>query len=137
MAAASARRGGGGLSLCLASAGVVKTLAVAAFTLVWTHSIEKTEWQEDWRVTANQLELVQARVKGSGAGMEPPADARLVGGWFQWQPKRAPMPEVLLGNSGAAGEWQLCSDGNCRTLSEIFGHPVGVNVTTMRACDDP
>jgi hypothetical protein len=137
MAAASARRGGGGLSLCLASAGVVKKLAVAAFTLVWTHSVEKVEWQEDWRVTANQLELVQARVKGSGAGMEPPADARLVGGWFQWQPKRAPMPEVLLGNSGAAGEWQLCSDGNCRTLSEIFGHPVGVNVTTMRACDDP
>jgi hypothetical protein len=137
MAAASARRGGGGLSLCLASAGVVKTLAVAAFTLVWTHSIEKTEWQEDWRVTANQLELVQARVKGSGAGMEPPPEARLVGGWFQWQPKRAPMPEVLLGNSGAAGEWQLCSDGNCRTLSEIFGHPVGVNVTTMRSCDDP
>jgi hypothetical protein len=137
MAAASARRGGGGLSLCLASAGVVKTLAVAAFTLVWTHSVEKVEWQEDWRVTANQLELVQARVKGSGAGMEPPADARLVGGWFQWQPKRAPMPEVLLGNSGAAGEWRLCSDGNCRTLSEIFGHPVGVNVTTMRACDDP
>ena len=137
MAAASARRGAGRLSLCLANAGVVKTLAVAAFTLVWTHSIEKTEWQEDWRVTANQLELVQARVKGSGAGMEPPADARLVGGWFQWQAKRAPIPEVLLGNSGAAGEWQLCSDGNCRTLSEIFGHPVGVNVTTMRACDDP
>jgi hypothetical protein len=137
MAAASARRGGGRLSLCLATAGVVKTLAVAAFTLVWTHSVEKVEWQEDWRVAANHLELVQARVKGSGAGMEPPADARLVGGWFQWQPKRAPMPEVLLGNSGAAGEWQLCSDGNCRTLSEIFGHPVGVNVTTMRACDDP
>jgi len=47
MAAAPAHRGGGGLSLCLASAGVVKTLAVAAFTLAWTHSIEKTEWQED------------------------------------------------------------------------------------------
>ena len=50
-----------GLSLCLASAGVVKTLAVAAFTLVWTHSIEKTAWQEDWRVTAQGLELVAAR----------------------------------------------------------------------------
>jgi hypothetical protein len=137
MAAASARRGGGGLSLCLATAGVVKTLAVAAFTLAWTHSVEKTEWQEDWRVTANQLELVQARVKGSGAGMEPPPDARLVSGWFQWQTKRTPMPEVLLGNSGVAGEWRLCSDGNCRTLSEIFGHPVGANVTTMRSCDDP
>jgi hypothetical protein len=114
---------------------VVKTLSIAAFTLVWTHSVEKTDWQEDWRITPNGLELVQARVKGSGAGMEPPSDARLVGGWFQWQPKRAPMPEVVLGNSGAAGEWHLCSDGRCQTLSEILGHPVGANVTTMRACE--
>lgn len=135
MAAASAHRGGGGLSLCLASAGVVKTLSVAAFTLVWTHSIEKTVWQEDWRVTPQGLELVQARVKGSGAGMEPAPDARLVDGWFQWQPKRAPMPEVVLANSGAAGEWRLCSEGRCDTLSGIFGHPIGINVTTMRACD--
>jgi hypothetical protein len=135
MAAASAHRGGGGLSLCLASAGAVKTLSVAAFTLVWTHSIEKTVWQEDWRITRQGLELVQARVKGSGAGMEPAPDARLVDGWFQWQPKRAPMPEVVLANSGAAGEWRLCSEGHCNTLSGIFGHPIGINVTTMRACD--
>ena len=114
---------------------MVKTLSVAAFTLVWTHSIEKVDWQEDWRITRGGLELVQARVKGSGAGMEPPPDARLVDGWFQWQPKRAPMPRVVLGNSGAAGEWRLCSDGHCRTLSEIFGHPVGANVTTMSACE--
>ena len=135
MAAASAPRGGGGLSLCLTSVGVVKTLALAAFTLVWTHSIEKTDWQEDWRVTPAGLELVQARVKGSGAGMEPPPEARLVDGWFQWRPKRAAMPEVVLANSGAAGEWRLCWGGNCRTLSEIFGHPVGVNTTTMSACE--
>jgi hypothetical protein len=45
------------------------------------------------------------------------------------------MPELILGNSGAAGEWRLCSDGSCRALSEIFGHPIGANVTKMRACD--
>jgi hypothetical protein len=135
MAAARSQRGGGGLSLCLASAGVVKLLSVAAFTLVWTHSIEKTAWQEDWRITPQGLELVQARIKGFGAGMEPPSDARLVDGWFQWQPKRGPMPEVILGNSGAAGEWRLCHDGGCQTLSEIFRHPVGVNVTTMSVCE--
>jgi hypothetical protein len=134
MAAAVAHRHGGGLSLCLASAGVMKTLAVAAFTLAWTHSIEKVEWQEDWRVTPLGLELVRARVKGSGAGMEPPPDARLVDGWFQWRPQRAAMPELALGNSGVAGEWRLCSGGLCRTLSEIFGHPVGANVTVLRAC---
>jgi hypothetical protein len=137
MAAASAHRGSGGLSLCLALVGVVKTLSIAAFTLAWMHSIEKVEWQEDWRITPKGLELVRSRVKGSGAGMEPPADARLIDGWFQWQPKRAPMPEVMLGNSGAAGEWRVCSDGRCRTLSEIFEQPVGANVTTMRACDGP
>jgi hypothetical protein len=132
--AATAAPGGRGLSLCLASAGLVKTLALASFTLAWTHSIEKVEWQEDWRVTAAGLELVQARVKGSGAGMEPPPQARLVDGWFQWQVHRPPMPEVALGNSGAAGEWRLCSGGECRTLSEIFGLPIGSNVTTMSVC---
>jgi hypothetical protein len=134
MAAAVAHRHGGRLSLCLASAGVVKTLALAAFTLVWTHSIEKIDWQEDWRITPDGLELVQARVKGSGAGMEPPPHARLIDGWFQWQPKRAPMPELALSNSGAAGEWRLCSDGWCRTLSEILGYPVGANVTVLSVC---
>jgi hypothetical protein len=109
-------------------------LSLAAFTLVWTHSVEKVDWQEDWRITPAGLQLVQARVKGSGAGMEPPPEARLVDGWFQWKPKRAAMPELVLGNSGAAGEWRLCSGGNCRSLSEIFGHPIGANTTTMSAC---
>jgi hypothetical protein len=135
MAAAGATRGGRGLSLCLASAGVVKTLSIAAFTLAWTHSIEKVDWQEDWRIAAGRLELVQARIKGSGAGMEPPPQARLVDGWFQWKPARAPLPELALANSGAAGEWRLCEAGHCRTLSQIFGHPVGANVTILRACE--
>jgi hypothetical protein len=125
------------LSLCLISAGVTKTLAIAAFTLVWTHSIEKIDWQEDWHVMPRGLELVEARVKGSGAGMEPPPEARLVDGWFQWQPKPVLRPEVVLGNSGLAGEWRLCTEGKCRTLSDILGHPVGVHTTTMRACDQP
>jgi hypothetical protein len=135
MAAACAQDGGGGLSLCLVSAGVVKTLALAAFTLAWTHSIEKIEWQEDWLTTPAGLELVTARIKGFGAGMEPPPEARLVDGWFQWQPKRI-LPELVLGNSGAAGEWRLCHDRGCKTLSEIFGHPVGANITTLRVCND-
>ena len=121
------------MSLCFATAGGVKALALSAFTLVWTHSIEKVDWQEDWRVTPAGLELVQARVKGTGAGMEPPPEARLVDGWFQWQPRKT-MTEVALGNSGAAGEWRLCVDGQCRTLSQIFGITIGSNVTTMSAC---
>jgi hypothetical protein len=134
MAAASAACGGIGVSLCLLSAGVVKTLSLAAFTLLWTHSVERTAWQEDWRVTREGLELVQARIKGFGAGMEPPPDARFVDGWFQWQPRQPPMPQLVLGNSGIAGEWRLCAKGRCRTLSDIFERPIGANTTTMRAC---
>jgi len=137
MAAAFAQRGGGGVSLCLASAGLVKALSIATFTLAWTHSIEKVDWQEDWRVTPQGLELVLARVKGSGAGMEPPPRALLVNGWFQWRPEGGPKPQVVLANSGAAGEWRLCANGDCRTLSDIFGYPIGANVTTMSGCGDP
>ncbi|MFB9267750.1 DUF1850 domain-containing protein [Bradyrhizobium erythrophlei] len=125
------------MSLCLASAGVVKTLSIAAFTLAWTHSIEKTAWQEDWTITPAGLELRQARIKGSGAGMEPPPEARLVDGWFQWATTSTARPEVVLGNSGAAGEWRLCHEGRCQTLSEIFGHPIGANVITMKICKSP
>lgn len=124
------------MSLCLASAGVVKSLTVTAFMLSWTHSIEKIEWQEDWRVTPQGLEITQARVKGSGAGMEPSPDARLIDGWFRWKPQLPVLPEVALGNSGLVGEWRICTDGKCQDLSAILGRPVGTNVTTMSVCKD-
>ncbi len=123
------------MSVCFASAGVVKALSVAAFMLSWTHSVEKIEWQEDWIVAPQGLQIVTARVKGSGAGMEPPPEARLVNRWFQWTPKPLFLHEVALGNSGVAGEWRLCMQGSCRTLSDILGHPIGANVTIMSVCD--
>ena len=122
------------MSLCLATAGVVKSLAVAAFTLSWAHSVEKIEWQEDWRVTPQGLEIVEARVKGSGAGMEPPPEALLKDGWFRWKPQLPVLPEVALGNSGLAGEWRVCRDGACQDLSAILGRTVGTAVTTMSVC---
>jgi tetratricopeptide (TPR) repeat protein len=112
----------------------VKSLAVAAFTLSWTHSVEKIEWQEDWRVTPQGLEIVEARVKGSGAGMEPPPEALLKDGWFRWKPQLPVLPEVVLGNSGLAGEWLVCTDGKCQDLSTILGRPVGSSSTTMSIC---
>jgi hypothetical protein len=123
------------MSLCFASAGVLKAVQVAAFTLVWTHSVEKVDWQEDWRIESGRLQLIEARVKGAGAGMEPPPEARLVDGWWRWAPNLAPLPEVVLGNSGLAGEWRFCVDGTCRTLSRILGRRVGRHVTLMKACD--
>ncbi len=82
MEAASAQCGGDGLSLCLASAGVVKTLSVAAFTLVWTHSVERVDWQDRLahyptgaRTGAGARQGLRRR-HGAAAGSAP--DRRLV-----------------------------------------------------------
>ena len=66
------------IGLCMGLAGAVwAQLPVAEFTLAWDHSVEKVRWEEDYRVTAAGLLLGEARVRGSGAGMEPPANAVL------------------------------------------------------------
>ena len=64
------------IGLCLGLAGVVWAVH-PAFTLAWNHTIEKIRWEEDYRVTPDGLLLGEARVKGSGAGMEIPDDAGL------------------------------------------------------------
>ncbi|TIX68318.1 MAG: DUF1850 domain-containing protein, partial [Mesorhizobium sp.] len=70
------------MSLCILAAGKTVTLTVAAFTLAWTHSVEKTRWQEDWKVMPSGLQIAEARIKGSGAGMEPPEGSVLRDGWW-------------------------------------------------------
>lgn len=122
------------MGLCLATAGVVKSLAVTTFMLAWTHSVEKIEWQEDWRVTPQGLEIVEARVKGSGAGMEALPDAPLIDGWFRWKPQLPVLPQVALRNSGMTGEWRLCTDGKCQELSAILGRPLGTAIITISVC---
>jgi len=121
---------GAGVSLCVAGAGGLR-LAVTAFTLAWTHSVEHLRWQEDGRVTPAGLELVEARVQGSGAGMEPPEGARLAGGWWAWRPGRPPQREVILAASGATGGgWTLCAAGECREIGAAAGAPL-----RLFACD--
>jgi hypothetical protein len=121
------------MSVCLAAGGAVKALQVAAFTLAWTHSVQKTAWQEDWIVADGALRVVAARIQSSGAGMDPPPEAKLVDGWWTWRPDRAPLPEIVLANSGEAGEWRICANG-CRTLAEILGVDVAPPVTRVTAC---
>ena len=61
--------------ICLLAGSTIASLMAGAITLAWTHSVEKIVWEEDWRSTPAGLELVEARVRGSGAGMEPPQGA--------------------------------------------------------------
>ncbi|MEQ8709470.1 MAG: DUF1850 domain-containing protein [Rhodospirillales bacterium] len=100
-------------------------LASTAFTLSWTHSVEKTEWREDWVITENELRLTGARVRGSGAGMDPGDGARLQDGWWVWPVDAPAIPRLVLAASGATtGGWSLCHAGGCVVLGAEPGPPV-------------
>ncbi|QDZ00669.1 DUF1850 domain-containing protein [Nitratireductor mangrovi] len=120
------------MSLCLIAGAKATAIAATAFTLSWTHSVERTSWREDWRVTPQGLVLEEARVQGSGAGMEPPEGAVLADGWWVYRPALPPLPALVLAASGAtAGGWRLCAGGECRTLGSASGAPI-----TLRPCVD-
>ncbi len=117
------------MSVCLAIGTVALQLATGAFTLGWTHSVEKVRWEEDWTVGPAALTLGQSRIKGSGAGMEPGPDAVLRDGWWV-SPGHLQVPELVLAASGATGGgWSLCADGACRTLGADATGPI-----TLRPC---
>lgn len=112
------------MSLCILAAGKTTILAVSAFTLSWTHSVEKTRWEEDWRVAPSGFEIVEARVQGSGAGMEPPEGAMSKDGWWSYRPTLPAREEITLAASGATGGgWRLCAEGNCLELGDEAGEP--------------
>ncbi|MGV8936527.1 MAG: DUF1850 domain-containing protein [Allorhizobium sp.] len=119
------------MSLCILAGGKSITLAVSLFTLSWVHSVEKTEWRENWSVTPDGLVLTQARVKGSGAGMEPGEGARLENGWWVWQPQLPAQEQLRLAASGATvSGWTLCAQGQCQD----FGGTAGTAIV-LRPCD--
>jgi len=121
--------------LCLAVAGVITaTLPVTDFTLAWTHSVEKTRWEEDYRVAGRVLVPVAARVQGSGAGMEPPAGATLHDGAWHYQPASEPLASLLVTVSPYTSGYELCWDGWCRPLTGIVAMPAHGGVVELLGC---
>lgn len=121
------------MGLCIATAAKLAFIAASTFTLQWTHTVQKTEWQEDWAIVDGvHLELRAARVKGSGAGMEPPPDAQLADGWWHYRPTVPPLLALNLADHGEeAGRWRLCAAGECRALASDDG------AIAIRACSTP
>ena len=112
------------IGLCLGLAGVVwAQVPTADFTLAWTHTIEKIRWEEDYRVTPDGLLHGEARVKGSGAGMEIPDGAELRDGTWHYQRQLPPLQPLRLGRTPEAGDFQLCFDQRCHAMSEWLGPP--------------
>lgn len=127
------------MSLCVASALVAASFAGSAFTLSWTHSVERTEWRERWRITDGRaLQLEEARVRGSGAGMEPPEGAVLRDGWWIYRPTLAAQPALLLAVSGATPDgWQLCIEGAaCHDIEALAGGAQRIDRLRISAAAD-
>jgi hypothetical protein len=105
------------MSLCLATSAVALALAAPVFTLSWIHSVEKVEWRERWQVLPGGFTFVEGRMRGSGAGMDPPDGAALQDGWWVYR-QTLQVPVLRLAVSGATGSgWQLCTDDTgCRDL---------------------
>ncbi|MBY0610941.1 MAG: DUF1850 domain-containing protein [Beijerinckiaceae bacterium] len=107
------------MALCIAAAASITRIAALSFTLSWTHSVQKTIWEEDWQVSAGRLHLIEARIESTGAGMEMPESAVFDGKVWRWKPTIAPLPELQLRRSDAVPEgYRLCADGRCRAIAD-------------------
>ncbi len=129
-------------ALCLATALAVAHIPFPAgssgFTLAWTHSVERVRWEEDYRVVGGRLELVEARVRGSGAGMEPPEGALLESGWWRYRPDLPPFRELVLAASAFGGGYELCLADGCRPLASRLPERDGdAGPVRLRPCPDP
>lgn len=119
-------------AVCLLVAGLVRaTLHSSEVTLRWEHSVAKTRWEETYVVEGAELVLVEARVSGSGAGMEPAPEATLRDGVWSWRPG-VRLPELRLAHSAYSNDYVVCTRDGCRDLSTIVGMRDGEVV--LRPC---
>lgn len=134
------------IGICLAAAGLMLSVPTQTFTLGWTHSIEKIRWEEDYTVVSTpngaRLLLTEARIRGSGAGMEPPPDAVLADGVWHYKPPLAPLERLNLARSGYGADdgtdyradYSLCWDGRCHGMAKLIGTPAVAPLVEVSAC---
>ncbi len=103
--------------ICLIAGLLIAPLG-EAITLRWTHSVQKTVWEEDYRLQGGALELTEARVSSTGAGMEPPAGALLREGTWHYKPSLPLLPVIALRHSPYVAPYILCSREQCKTVVE-------------------
>ncbi|MFV0293956.1 MAG: DUF1850 domain-containing protein [Paracoccus sp. (in: a-proteobacteria)] len=110
---------------CLLIGALAVGLSGDRFTLEWTHSVERVAWKEEWVIDRNNLQLIKAAIKGSGAGMEPGPNAILQNGWWVWETHLALQSELVLAASGVTpSPWRLCDGKNCRDLGRKPDSPI-------------
>jgi hypothetical protein len=120
------------MEFCLLAAGATVRLGTLALTLAWTHSVQKTRWEEDYRLTPAGIILTQDRIQGTGAGMEPPPDSVFDGSWWRYTPHIPPQKEIVLRRSGATADWDVCIGGHCKPMSAYV--PPKADPVTLKGC---
>lgn len=122
-----------------ADAPVVRFVPVTQFTLAWTHSIEKIRWEEDYQVERDprgvpRLALTEARIHGSGAGMDPPPDAVFKNGWYAYVPDDQPAGPLRLTRSQYTADFDWCVPGKaCAPMGEVL--PSDGDLTLLWPCE--
>ena len=105
------------MAVCLATSLATAAVAANAFTLAWTHSIERVRWEEAWRVEGEALVLERVRVRGRA---------------WEWHP-RTRHAVLRLTRSAYTADYEWCADGEpCKSLSALIASDGGV--TELRAC---
>jgi hypothetical protein len=122
------------LALCLVAGEFHAEIPVHQFTLSWQHSIEKIDWEEDYVVAGDWLYLSSARIRGSGAGMEPPPGSFFYKGVWHYQPAPAMRwtQNLLLTRSEFARDYDICINGQCKPMSHWV--PVSAGNTSAKPC---
>ncbi len=124
--------------ICLAAAGLAISLPLQTFTLAWDHSIEKIRWEEDYTVVEGpgspRLLLAEARIRGSGAGMEVPPDAVLKEGVWHYTPALAPLEQLTLARSGKVDDYSVCWQGRCYPMKDLVGTFAAAPLVRVFAC---
>jgi hypothetical protein len=119
--------------ICLAAGTVAATMAAQAFTLTWVHSVEHTAIEEDYRATGGKLLLTTARIKGSGAGFDPPPGSRLENGWWRYEPHMS-LDGLTLARADAPGDWRICLENLCRSVDSYLAGAARDAPVRISAC---
>src|SRR3546814_561729 len=102
--------------IALLAGTIFVVLPTQTMTLIWTHTVEKTRWEEDYSASAEGIVITEVRIEAIGAGMEPPASAIREGRWWRYRPSLPTLASVELANSNFAEGYSLCWNHKCRAL---------------------
>lgn len=116
-------------AVCAILVGASLLISPGPFTLAWNHSVQHIRWEEDWQLRDGLLVITEARVRGTGAGMEIPSGAVLRDGAWHYRPELPAQREVLLADSAHGGPYEICHGATCSKL------PTSDGAALIRACD--